>query len=756
MATTLRKGDLADSRTHVRVLIADDDPGARALLRHWLDHHGWLDVVGEAADGVQAVEAARRIRPQLVVLDLAMPRMDGLEAAAEIRRVLPDTRIVIHSAFSAGRMAQKAIGAGADVYVEKAAERAQLLAVLEGLFPARETVPAGGSAEAGADPAQAPAQTSLDDLLLDALDVGVLLVDGDGHVRSANFEATLALGVSTSHLVGSSLTDLLAAARHPDGRDTGLDVPDPVAAALASGRPHSGQALRLDKQGGGSSWLSISVRPVRGAEGAGPSGAVVVVRDVTEEHRLREVVRDVHARLPRLLDAVDTPLAVLRARPGEGVSSTDFVVVHTNRAARALTGWVAASRIHRDAFDGHSTQLQSIGDDEVVVAWQAAGGSSSMRTPQALGNSRPGPLEAAELLEAAVASSPVGAILLDASARVVIANPVADRLLGGSALLGSGPPTRTLRWADTKEPVGDEDLPVRAACQGTPFDDLELHVTDEDDPGGGTYLRISGRPVLDPRGTPAGAVVSVLDDTVTKETEESLATTHEELRRSNTELANFASIASHDLAQPLQKVYGFAQLLQEGGIEDAQAGDFIDRIVVGCERMDTLIRDLLTFSRLTSEARPFETVELTGVVEDVVELFERQIAQATAQIDVGPLPEVLADRTQMSQLFQNLVGNALTYVASGVRPKISIHSVRDEGEWRITVVDNGIGISPENRERAFAMFQRLVSAEEYPGTGIGLAVCLKIAERHGGRIWIEGNPEGGSSISFTLPDRPQR
>jgi light-regulated signal transduction histidine kinase (bacteriophytochrome) len=347
----------------------------------------------------------------------------------------------------------------------------------------------------------------------------------------------------------------------------------------------------------------------------------------------------------------------------------------------------------------------------------------------------------------------VGALLLDASARLVIANPVADRLLAGTPLLGADPPSRTLVRADTRAPVREEDLPVHDACAGTPFDDVELCVVDETDSGGGTYVRLSGRPVFGARGDPAGAVISVLDDTATKEAEQALAASHEELRRSNAELANFASIASHDLSQPLQRIYGFAQLLQDGGLEEAQAADYIDRIVAGGERMRTLIDDLLTYSRLTSEARPFETVELTSVVHEVLELFEQQIANAGARIDIDPLPTVVADRIQMSQLFQNLVGNALTYVASGVRPVVGITSERIEGAWQVTVVDNGIGISPEDRERAFHMFQRLVSAEDYPGTGIGLAVCAKITERHGGRIWIEGNPGGGSSISFTLPDR---
>jgi signal transduction histidine kinase/CheY-like chemotaxis protein len=753
MATTAQKSDPPTSTARVRVLIADDDLGVRLLLKRWLERHSSFDVAEEAADGAQAVDAAKRVRPELAVLDLAMPRMDGLEAAAEIRRLLPDTRIVIRSAFSAERMAQKAIDAGADVYIEKAADRAQLIAVLEGLFPARDT--GSGSAVPGVSPAPGPAQVSLDGLLLDALDVGVLLVDHDSRVTSANFASTLALGVPTSLLIGASLTDLLARARHEDGRYVGAAVPDPVTEALASGLPQSGRVLRLDKPGGGSAWLSINVRPIRGAEGSRATGAVAVITDVTEERRLRDALRGSDARLPGLLDAVTTPLALLRSRGDESSESADLVVAHANPAARALTGWMVGSRVPRETVSALDAHLQRIDDDEVLVAWQPAGSRSPGPMVPATG-SRTGPSETTELLEAAVISSPVGAVLLDGSARLVIANPVADRLLGGSPLLGSGPPSRILRWADTRELVRNEDLPVQAACQGTPFDDVELFVTDEGGSDRGTYVKISGRPVLGPQGTPAGAVISVLDDTASKEAEQALAATHEELRRSNTELANFASTASHDLSQPLQKVYGFAQLLQEHSLDDAHAHDYIDRIVVGCERMRTLIRDLLAYSRLTSDARPFETVDLARVVQEVVELFEQEIAEGDARIEVDELPTVLADRTQMSQLFQNLIGNALTYVADGVPPVIHVHSARGEREWLITVEDNGIGIHPEDRERAFAMFERLVTSDEYAGTGIGLAVCAKIAERHGGRIWIEGNPSGGTSMCFSLPDGPPR
>ncbi len=733
--------------TRTRVLIADDDVDVRTLLRQWLERHGPFDVVAEAADGVAALDAARRLRPDVAVLDLAMPRMDGLEAAAEIRRLLPETRIVVRSAFSAERMAQRAIDAGADVYVEKVASSAHLLALLDGILPARADAPPGADAGSRADHAPGGALPSIHDLLLDALDAGVLVVDADGRVLSANFAATVVLDTPTSRLVGSSLIDLLARTRaEVSGRE------NPLSVALAFGRPESGRVLRLDRAGGRPAWISVDVRPVRGTGGAAPTGAVVVATDVSEERWLREALDDTVGRQAGVLDAIGKPVAVLRSTP-DGATESAWVVAQANRAARALTGWTVGSRVRDDAVAELDVPPRHTADGEVVLAWTPAGAESSWSAAGHATQVDAGPARTTDLLEAAVTSTAVGTVLLDASARLVIANPVADRLLGGALLEEAAGTSRRLRWAETNEPVEGADLPVRAACTGVPFDDVSLFVADEDDADAGTYVRMSGRPVLGPRGEPVGAVISVLDDTARNEAERALAATHEELRRSNSELANFASVASHDLAQPLQKIYGFAELLQIDGLEDPNAPDYVARIVAGCERMGTLIHDLLAYSRLTSAAHPFEKVDLGEVVREVLELFEQEASDTQAEIRVDPLPTVRADRLQMGQLLQNLIGNALTYVAGGVRPEIHVHSARGPGAWQVTVDDNGIGIDPADRERAFTMFERLVSYHEYAGTGIGLAVCAKIVERHGGRIWIEDSPRGGTRICLTLPDR---
>ncbi|MCU7491638.1 MAG: PAS domain S-box protein [Bacteroidota bacterium] len=225
-----------------------------------------------------------------------------------------------------------------------------------------------------------------------------------------------------------------------------------------------------------------------------------------------------------------------------------------------------------------------------------------------------------------------------------------------------------------------------------------------------------------------------------------------ELERSNNELEQFAYVASHDMKEPLRMISSYLQLLSKNykGKLDENADDFISYAVDGALRMSTLINDLLLYSRVSSKAREFTSVNLKGVVEDVLGDLEVLINESKAVITYKDLPTVKADDLQMKQLFQNLIQNALKFRNSeGI--KVDISSERTGSEWLITVRDNGIGIDPQYYERIFVIFQRLHEREKYSGTGIGLALCKKIVERHGGRIWVESEPGKGSSFHFTLP-----
>ena len=237
-----------------------------------------------------------------------------------------------------------------------------------------------------------------------------------------------------------------------------------------------------------------------------------------------------------------------------------------------------------------------------------------------------------------------------------------------------------------------------------------------------------------------------------------LQVTAKELERSNKELEQFAYVASHDLQEPLRKIQAFGDRLRDRCRDQVgdQGREYIDRMMASAGRMRRLIDDLLSFSRVTTQARPFTRVELNGVLADVVDDLAARIEQTGAEVDVGDLPAVDADPSQVRQLFQNLVGNALKFHRPGVPPVVTVRAepLPDDAGYRFTVADNGIGFEPKYTARIFQVFQRLHGREEYEGTGVGLAICKKIVERHGGTVTATSEPGRGSTFVVTLPADP--
>lgn len=226
-----------------------------------------------------------------------------------------------------------------------------------------------------------------------------------------------------------------------------------------------------------------------------------------------------------------------------------------------------------------------------------------------------------------------------------------------------------------------------------------------------------------------------------------------ELRRSNAELEQFAYVASHDLQAPIRAVTSFAGLVSRkyAAQLDERGQAYLRPIVENGEHMKRLVDDLLAFSRLHTQQRAPEATASSAVLQAVLERLRPDLEALGAHVTVGPLPTVLADAPQLDQLFQNLLSNALKYRREGVPPQVSITAEREGSGWRFAVSDNGIGIEPQYFDRIFVIFQRLHGREQYEGTGIGLAVCKKIVERHGGRLWVESAPGQGSTFFFTLP-----
>lgn len=253
------------------------------------------------------------------------------------------------------------------------------------------------------------------------------------------------------------------------------------------------------------------------------------------------------------------------------------------------------------------------------------------------------------------------------------------------------------------------------------------------------------------------SVVGTLRDvSELKEAAWNLEQTVEQLVHSNSELERFAHVASHDLQEPLRTITGYVELIERryGHLLDAEGKEFVGYVSGGARRMHALIHDLLTYSRIGSDAEQAEPTDLNEVLCEVQENLKHSISRANASLQVGELPTVPADAVQMTQLFQNLLSNALKFQDGSVQPRVNVSAEPREDEWVFSVQDNGIGIDPDCHDLIFEAYKRLHAQDKFPGTGMGLAICRKIVERHGGRIWVESAPGRGTCFRFTLPSRP--
>jgi PAS domain S-box-containing protein len=255
----------------------------------------------------------------------------------------------------------------------------------------------------------------------------------------------------------------------------------------------------------------------------------------------------------------------------------------------------------------------------------------------------------------------------------------------------------------------------------------------------------------DERGRIMGASKIARDITERKRAEAERERLLTALQRSNAELQQFAYVASHDLQEPLRMVTTYVQLLAKRWQSRlaAEEEEFIGYAVEGARRMKGLIDDLLAFSRLETREKAFAPVDCTAVVQRTLHTLQAALRERQAHVEVEPLPTVLGDEVQLGQVFQNLLSNALKFCPTP--PRIHVSARREGAQWVFAVHDNGIGIAPHNAEQIFVLFRRLHTRQGYPGTGIGLAICKKIVERHGGRIWVESQPGQGATFLFTFP-----
>ena len=308
------------------------------------------------------------------------------------------------------------------------------------------------------------------------------------------------------------------------------------------------------------------------------------------------------------------------------------------------------------------------------------------------------------------------------------------------------------RWDEAAPNLTESDWARHKAQleRHEPFFDFEMERVGAD--GNSVWLSVTGEPVFEGRKFRGYRGVGT-DITERKRAQSVLRAAYDELARSNAELQQFAYVASHDLQEPLRMIGSYTQLLERryGDKLDSDAREFMDFIVDGATRMKQLIEDLLAYSRVGTRGKELRVVQAQGALERALINLRASIEASGATVTHDALPEVNADDTQLTQLLQNLVGNAIKFRKQDEAPRIHV-GVQDAGdEWRFSVADNGIGIEPQYFERIFMVFQRLHTRDEYAGTGIGLAICKKVVDRHHGRIWVESVPGKGSTFVFTLP-----
>lgn len=268
---------------------------------------------------------------------------------------------------------------------------------------------------------------------------------------------------------------------------------------------------------------------------------------------------------------------------------------------------------------------------------------------------------------------------------------------------------------------------------------------------GRRVMLLNARRLRRAAGAPPVILLAIEDATERRRTEALLQHQAEELARSNRDLEEFAYVASHDLQEPLRMVVSYTQLLAKRykGKLGEDADDFIGFAVDGAKRMQRLISDLLAYSRLDRPAPATAPADAGRALDDALSALSVALEESGAKIEANKLPPVRADHGQLTQLFQNLVGNALKF-KSARPPVVRVEAEREGALWHFRVTDNGIGIDPQYFEKVFIIFERLHGVE-VPGSGVGLALCRKIVQRHGGRIWLEPVPDGGTSVHFTMP-----
>lgn len=359
-------------------------------------------------------------------------------------------------------------------------------------------------------------------------------------------------------------------------------------------------------------------------------------------------------------------------------------------------------------------------------------------------------LPAQTLLSTVISTISEGLVVADQSRRLVLFNPAAEKVLGlGLVDVGED------RWSETYkvflpsgEPCPENQLPLVRALNGEEVKDQHILICRPETEA--KIVTCNAQRLMDESGNMRGAAIVMRDITAEQKAKEQLEAAISSLRRSNHDLEQFATVAAHDLQEPLRSVYNYLELfLGLVPVSDEEPIRYVGKMRAAVKRMQALINALLNYARIETRGKTFAAVDCNSILENCLENLRASITKTNAQITYGNLPTVMGDSSQIGQVFENLIGNALKF--STTEPKIVISATKKKDRlWEFRVKDNGLGIDPQFHEKIFLIFQRLHTTSAYEGTGIGLSICQKIVERHGGKMSVESSGEQGSTFIFTL------
>ena len=530
--------------------------------------------------------------------------------------------------------------------------------------------------------------------------------------------------------------------------------------------------LELNRKDGSTVWTEITMSSLRDEDG-NPIGILGVTRDISERRKAEEAMQEAERRYSAIFNN-PLQLVYLIDLSGNILDANDSTIELLGYSRKELGNINFASFLHPEDLENALEALREnmyagglerpydvrIRTKSGEVFWIETLGIPLYRNGEVyaglgIGHDISERKRAEEQLKASeekyrllVDSAPDPIVLVDLTGTILSCNIAIEKVTGfhPSELEG--------KWFQDLVTLDSYDLPAFTAffediLEGRQVDDFEMKFIHKDGTIRWTSVKVR---ILYRDEQPSAILVIARDITQRVFAQRELQRRSEALERSNRELEQFAYIASHDLQEPLRMVASYVQLLERRyqGRLDTDADEFITYAVDGANRMQRMINDLLTYSRVGTRGKPFEATDCELVLDTALINLKLTIEENNAVITHDPLPTILADPSQLVQLFQNLIANAIKFHGEKV-PYVHTRATRNNGEWIFSVHDNGIGIDTEYKERVFVIFQRLHTHEEYPGTGIGLAVCKRIVERHHGRIWVESTPGEGTDFFFTVP-----